>query len=200
MPEFNLRADTIMYNIVIRLFCEKGDMVMAHKLMKEMGLIDLYPDMITNVSMINGFCNVGSMQMTLELSGEMEKEVGDCSSNVVTYSSVIQSFCRKGRVMEGLAVLDRIQAYGCAPNRVTVSTLIKGLCLDGIEEAYELIDKVVAGGSVLHGDCYNSLVIALVRIKRLKEADKLFRKMLASGMKPNGLACSVMIKELCLEG
>ncbi|KAJ0106678.1 hypothetical protein Patl1_18431 [Pistacia atlantica] len=168
-------------------------MVMAHKLMKEMGLIDLYLDMITNVSMIIGFCNVGrledacallkamrghgcapnavaystllngickseSMQMALELSGEMEKEARDCSSNVVTYSSVIQS------------------------------TLIKGLCLDGIEEAYKLIDKVFVGGSVLHGDYYNSLVIPLVRTKRLKEADKLFRKMLASGMKPNGLA------------
>lgn len=39
--EFNLRADIIMYNIVIRLFCEMGDMVMAYKLTKDMSLIDL---------------------------------------------------------------------------------------------------------------------------------------------------------------
>ncbi|XP_031262866.1 pentatricopeptide repeat-containing protein At5g47360-like isoform X1 [Pistacia vera] len=236
LPEFNLRADTVMYNMVIRLFCEKGDMVMADNLMKEMGLIDLYPDMITNVSMIKGFCNVdrledacallkamrghgcppntvaystlldgifklGRMQKALELLGEMEKEGGNWSPNVITYTSVIQRFCERGMVMEGLRVLDRMEAYGCAPSRVTINPLIMGLCLDGnIEEAYKFIDKVVAGGSVSYGDCYSSLVFALVRIKRLNEADKLFRKMLASGMKPDGLVCSVMIKELCLKG
>ncbi|KAJ9147675.1 hypothetical protein P3X46_029808 [Hevea brasiliensis] len=235
MPEFDLRADTNAYNIVIKLFCDKGDMNMAQKLMGEMGLIDLYPDMVTYMSMLKGFCDVGrleeasslfkvmrghgcvpnvvaystlidgvcrfgSVERAMELLGEMEKEGGDCNPNILTYTSLIQSLCEKGRTMDAFSVLDRMEAFGCAPNRVTVSTLLKGLCMEGhLEEAYKLIDRVVVGGSVSYGDCYSSLVVCLIRIKKIEEAEKLFRRILVSGVKPNGLAWSLMIKELCLE-
>ncbi|GMJ11003.1 hypothetical protein like AT5G47360 [Hibiscus trionum] len=235
MPEFNLRPDTTAYNMVIRLFCEKGDMDMADKLMKEIGLIDLYPDMITYFAMIEGFCNAGrledacelfqamrrqgfspnvvaysvllegickygSTEKAMEFLGEMEKAGGSCSPNVITYTSVIKSFCDKGRTMEALRILDRMGAHGCALNRVTVITLIEGLCAEGnVEEAYRLIDKVAEHG-VSDGDCYSALVVSLIRMNRCDEAEKLFRKMLASGAKPNGIASSIMIREICREG
>ena len=62
MNEFVLQADTTAYNVVIRLFCEKGDMAMAEELMNEMGLSDIFPDMISYVTMIKGFCNVGRLE------------------------------------------------------------------------------------------------------------------------------------------
>ena len=62
MNEFGLQADTTAYNVVISLFCEKGDMAMAEELMNEMGLSDIYPDMISYVTMIKGFCNVGRLE------------------------------------------------------------------------------------------------------------------------------------------
>ncbi|KAE8722217.1 Pentatricopeptide repeat-containing protein [Hibiscus syriacus] len=235
MPEFNLRPDTTVYNLVIRLFCEKGDMDMADKLLKEFGLIDLYPDMITYFVMIKGFCNAGrledacelfqtmrgqgfspssvvysvlleclckhgSTEKAMEALGEMEKVGGSCSPNVITYTSVIKSFCEKGRTMEALRILDRMGAYGCVPNRVTVITLIEGLCAEGnVEEAHKLIDKV-AGNGVSDGECYSSLVVSLIRMRRLDEAEKVFRKMLESGTKPDGIASSVMIREMCRKG
>ncbi|XVF13435.1 hypothetical protein REPUB_Repub08aG0207500 [Reevesia pubescens] len=163
MPEFNFRVDTTVYNVVVRLFCEKGDVNMADKLMKEMGLIDLYPDMITNVAMIKGFCNVGRLE----------------------------DACVLFQVMTG---------NGCFPNVVAYSALLEGiwaLCEGHVEEAYKLIDKVVNGGGVSDGDCFSSLVVSLIRINRLDEAEKLFRKMLASGAKPDSIACSIMIREIC---
>ncbi|XP_039028564.1 pentatricopeptide repeat-containing protein At5g47360-like isoform X2 [Hibiscus syriacus] len=218
-----------------RLFCEKGDMDMADKLMKEFGLIDLYPDMVTYFVMIKGFCNAGrledacelfqamkgqgfspnvvaysvllesmckygSTEKAMEFLGEMEKAGGSCSPNVITYTSVIKSFCEKGRTMEALRILDRMGVCGCVPNRVTVITLIEGLCAEGnVEEAYRLIDKV-AGNGVSDGDCYSSLVVSLIRMSRLDEAEKVFKKMLESGTKPDGIASSVMIREICREG
>lgn len=236
MPDFGLRADTTMYNAVIRLFCQKGDMDMAESLMKEMGLMDLYPDMITYVEMVKGFCNecrledacgllkvvkehgclpnavlysvlldgvcrCENMEKALEFLGEMEKEGGNCSPNVVTYTSLIQRFCEKGRLSEALKVLDRMEAFGCVPNRVTVSSLIKCFCAeDRVEEIYKLIERVARGGNVSHGECYSSLVVSLKTNNKPHEAEKVFRKMLDGGMRPDGLACSIMIKELCLEG
>ncbi|KAK8978020.1 hypothetical protein V6N11_062820 [Hibiscus sabdariffa] len=235
MPEFNLRPDTTAYNLVIRLFCDKGDMDMAAKLMKEIGLIDLYPDMITYFVMIKGFCNAGRLEdacelfqamkgqgfslnavaysvllecickygstdKAMEFLGEMEKAGGSSSPSVITYTSVIKSFCEKGRTMEALRILDRMGARGCAPNRVTVITLIEGLFAEGnVEEAYRVVDKV-AGHGVSDGDCYSALVVSLIRTNRRDEAEKVFRKMLESGAKPDGIASSIMIREICREG
>ncbi|KAJ6701192.1 PPR CONTAINING PLANT-LIKE PROTEIN [Salix koriyanagi] len=142
MPEFNIRPDTTAYNLVIRSLCEKGDMDMAKQLMGEMGLIDLYPDMITYVSMIKGF---GIVEKAFELLAEMEKEGEGCRPNVITYTSVIQSFCEQGRAKDALSVLE------------------------------------------------------LMEIKKVEEAEKTFRMALSSGMKPDSLACSMMIREICSE-
>lgn len=235
MPEFELCADTTMYNSVIRLFCSKGDMNTAESLMKEMGLVDLYPDMITCVEMVKGFCNVGrlddafglykvvreqgcepntvlcsvlldgfcksgDMDRALEFLEEMEKGGGESSPNVVTYTSVIQRFCEKGRTSEALEVLDRMEARGCFANRVTVSCLIEQFCVEGrVEEVSKLIDRVVIGG-VSYGECYSSFVVSLKRNGQFEEAEKVFRMMINNDLKPDGLACSIVIKELCLIG
>ncbi|KAJ6701190.1 PENTATRICOPEPTIDE REPEAT-CONTAINING PROTEIN [Salix koriyanagi] len=197
MPEFNIRPDTTAYNLVIRSLCEKGDMDMAKQLMGEMGLIDLYPDMITYVSMIKGF---GIVEKAFELLAEMEKEGEGCRPNVITYTSVIQSFCEQGRAKDALSVLELMEVRGCAPNRVTASAWINGVCMNGqLQDVYKFIERIVGGGSVSMGDCYSSLVVCLIKIKKVEEAEKTFRMALSSGMKPDSLACSMMIREICSE-
>lgn len=234
MVDFNLQPDTVMYNIVIRLFSQKGDVEMAEKLMREMSLNDICPDLITYMTMIEGFCNAGrledaynmlkvmrvhgcspnlvvlsaildgfcrcgSMEKALELLDEMEKG-GDCCPNVVTYTSLIQGFCKRGKWTEALGILDRMRAFGCFANHVTVFTLIESLCIEGrVEEAYKLVDKFVVEHGVSRGDSYSSLVISLIRIKKLEEAEKLFKEMLDGEIKPDTLASSLLLKEFCLK-
>ncbi|CAA7058863.1 unnamed protein product [Microthlaspi erraticum] len=234
LPEFDLRADTVSYNLVIRLFAEKGDLSMAEKLMKEMDFIDLCPDVITYTLMINGLCNAGEidkawelakamskhgcvlntvtysrvlegvckcgdMERALEVLADMEKEDG-FSPNAVTYTLVIQAFCEKKRVREALMVLDKmVERGGCLPNRVTASVLIQAVLENGDEDAAEgLIDKLVKLGGVSRSECYSSAVVSLIRLRRWEEAEKIFRMMLVRGIRPDGVACSLVLRELCL--
>ncbi|KAJ6342321.1 hypothetical protein OIU78_010281 [Salix suchowensis] len=197
MPEFNIRPDTTAYNLVIRSLCEKGDMDMAKQLMGEMGLIDLYPDMITYVSMIKGFCDVGRLEEAYALFPVMS--VHGCYPNVVAYSALLDGVCRFGiveKAFELLAemekeVLELMEVRGCAPNRVTASAWINGVCMNGqLQDVYKFIERIVGGGSVSMGDCYSSLVVCLIKIKKVEEAEKTFRMALSSGMKPDSLACT----------
>ncbi|XP_062119425.1 pentatricopeptide repeat-containing protein At5g47360-like [Humulus lupulus] len=174
MSEFGLRADTSIYNLVIRFIYVNGDMNITVRMMKEMGLIDLCPDMITYVVMYKGFCNFGNMEKAIELLEEMEKEGGSCIPNVVTYTSVIKRFCEKCQTLE--AVEGRLN------------------------EAYKLIDNFVKGEGVSYEECYGSLAVSLKQNRETEEVEKLFRKMLDSGLKPDHLACSIMIKDLSLVG
>jgi pentatricopeptide repeat protein len=83
------------------------------------------------------------MERALELLDEMEKG-GDCCPNVVTYTSLIQGFCKRGQWTEAMNILDRMRAFGCFANHVTVFTLIESLCTEGrVEEADKLVDKFV---------------------------------------------------------
>ncbi|KAJ4823907.1 hypothetical protein Tsubulata_050759 [Turnera subulata] len=112
--------------------------------------------------------------------------------NLVAYSTLLAGVCRFGSVDKAMELLEQMEKEG--------GDLIKGLCVDGqVEEAYTLVDRVVGRGSVLYGECYSSLLLCLMSIKKTEEAEKLFRRVLASGVRPDGLACSVMIRELCSE-
>ena len=231
---FNLHADTVMYNLVIRLCCKKGDIETALKLTSEMSSNGLCPDLITYMAIVegfsnagrseeaysvlkvmrlhgcspnlvilsailDGFCRSGSMERALELLDEMEKG-GVCTPNVVTYTSVIQSFCKRGQWKEALDILDRMKAFGCHANHVTVFTLVESLCAGGhVEQAYGLFDKFVVEHGVSYGDFYSSLVISLIRIKKLEEAEKLFKEMLAGDVRLDTLASSLLLKELCMK-
>ncbi|CAH8277958.1 unnamed protein product [Arabidopsis lyrata] len=236
-PEFDLCADTVAYNLVIRLFADKGDLSMADMLMKEMDCVDLYPDVITYTAMINGYCNAGKideawklakemskhdcvlntvtysrilegvcksgdMETALELLAEMEKEDGGglISPNAVTYTLVIQSFCEKKRIREALLVLDRMGDRGCTPNRVTASVLIQGVLEndEDVKDLSKLIDKLVKLGGVSLSECFSSATVSLIRMKRWEEAEKIFRLMLVRGIRPDGLACTHVFRELCL--
>ncbi|CAN6802452.1 hypothetical protein Bca4012_078197 [Brassica carinata] len=236
-PEFDLSADTVAYNVVIRLFADKGDLSMGMKLMEEMESIDLSPDVMTYTSLINGFCNAGKvdeawklakgmsehgcvlntvtysrilegvckcgeMERALELLTEMEKEEdgGFISPNAVTYTLVIQAFVEKKRVQEALMVLDRMGDRGCSPNRVTASVLIQGVLENGedVKDLSKLIDKLVKLGGVSLSEFFSSATVSLIRLKRWEEAEKMFRLMLVRGIRPDGLACSLVLRELCL--
>ncbi|GKC14019.1 pentatricopeptide repeat-containing protein [Tanacetum coccineum] len=169
MGEFGCRPDTIAYNSVIRMFCEKGRVDEGLRLMKEMGSEGVYPDMVTFVTLVKCFCDLGRIEDATKLS------------------------------LEALTILDRMEAYGCAPNRVTISTFINGLCKeDKVDEASKLIDRCVGTWSVSKSECYSSLVVALLRVGKFDEAENVFRRMLVSGLKPDGVACSVLLKRLCV--
>uniref|UniRef100_A0A803LSY5 Pentatricopeptide repeat-containing protein n=1 Tax=Chenopodium quinoa TaxID=63459 RepID=A0A803LSY5_CHEQI len=225
-----------MYNVVIGLFCERGDLDRAMGLMREMESCDLCPDMITYMSMLKGFCfagrledacqlfktmkshgcapnlvaysalldglcRAGSFERALELLGEMEKEGGECTPNVITYTSIIQTLCENGKSVEALSILERMESFKCQPNRITMSVLIQGLCREGyIDKAFKLVNDVVVGGQVSKDECYSSLVISLLWIQRFEDAEKLFRWMLGSAVRPDGFACTVLMKDLCLKG
>ncbi|KAG2383904.1 Pentatricopeptide repeat-containing protein [Vigna angularis] len=136
---FNIGADTVMYNVVIRLCCKNDDIETVEKLIGEMSLNGLYPDLITYMAIVEGLCDVGRPEHAYSLL--------------------------KGRVVE----------------------------------AYKLIDKFVVEHGVSYGDCCSSLVISLIRIKKLDEAMKLFMEMLSGDARPDTLASSLLLKELCMK-
>lgn len=196
----DLYPDMITYMTMIQGFCNVGQPENAYSMLKDMSAQGCSPNSVVYTAILNGLCKLGNMERAMELWEEMKKEGGSCSPNVITYTSLVQSFSKKGKWTEALHILDRMKEHGCSANHVTVSTLIHSLCAEGrVKEAYSLIDKFVGEHGVSYDDGYNSLVIELIRMGNFDEAEKLFRVMLVGALELDSLACSLLLKELCLK-
>ncbi|KAL2928034.1 hypothetical protein RDABS01_022656 [Bienertia sinuspersici] len=187
MESCNLCPDMITYMSLLKGFCNAGRLEDACELFKAMKIHGCAPNLVAYSALLDGLCRVCSFEKALVLLGEMEKEAGECTPNAITYTSVIHSLCKNGKSIEALPILERMESYKCHPNRITMSVLIQGLCNEGyIDMAFKLASDVAAGGHVSSSDCYSSLVISLMRIKRSEEAEKLFQWMLESSVRPDG--------------
>ncbi|XP_074269048.1 pentatricopeptide repeat-containing protein At5g47360 [Silene latifolia] len=201
MESRNLCPDMITYMSLLKGFCGVGRLDAACLLFKAMRGHGCTPNLVAYSALLDGLCRFGDFERALELLAEMEKEGGECAPSVITYTSVIQCLCENGKSSEALSVLDRMGSSKCSPNRITVSVLVKGLCAEGsIDEAYKLVGRIVAEDHVAVGECYSSLVTGLLNTKRLEDAEKLFRWMLNNDLRPDGLACSILLKTMCGEG
>uniref|UniRef100_M4DLV9 Pentatricopeptide repeat-containing protein n=1 Tax=Brassica campestris TaxID=3711 RepID=M4DLV9_BRACM len=81
----------------------------------------------------------------------------------------------------------------CLPNRVTASVLIQGVLENG-----EDLSKLVKLGGVSLSECFSCVANTVKCMKRWEAAEKIFRLVLVRGIRPDGLACSLVIRELCL--
>lgn len=200
MGLIDLYPDMITYVSMIKGFCDVGRLEDACQLIKSMKGHGCVPNTVVYSALLDGVCKHGSLENALDILEKMEKEDEECRPNVVTYSTVIKGFVEKGRVMEALRVLDQMEDSGLQPNRVTVTALMDGLCKEGsVEEVRKVIDRV-SRGTEHHVKFYGLLVVSLCRIGKTKEAEKIFGTMIISGMKPNDLVLSSIIKAIVLEG
>nr|XP_043622256.1 pentatricopeptide repeat-containing protein At5g47360-like [Erigeron canadensis] len=192
--------DMVTFVTLVKGFCDLGKVEDAYRLFEVMDGQGCLANVVAYSALLDGYCRVGNLEKGLDLLKEMENKGGACAPTVVTYTTMIHGFCEKGRTNEALTILDRMELCGCAPNRVTISTLIDGLCKEEqVEEAYKLVDRFFAKESVSKSECYSSLVVTLMRVGKFGEAEKVFRRMLVSGLKPDGASCSELLKRLCLK-
>ncbi|KAF9619691.1 hypothetical protein IFM89_008368 [Coptis chinensis] len=104
MREFGCQSDTTSSNIVIWMFCEKGDVDLVLgfcqvgcledacvlvKLMHDQGCV---PNVVAYSALLDGFCKIRDFDKALELLGEMEKEENGGMPNVVRSNGVTRVF------------------------------------------------------------------------------------------------------------
>ncbi|ONK75384.1 uncharacterized protein A4U43_C03F16290 [Asparagus officinalis] len=128
-----------------------------------------------------------------------EERGGRCGPNVVSYTCLMRCLCESGRLEEALGVLDRMGLNGVEPNRVTLRTLLKGFCDKGrVDEAYRIVESMVGKErGISSRECYSVLVVCLLRAGDWEGAQGLFGRMLERGVRPDGVACNSVMREIC---
>nr|GLL16770.1 pentatricopeptide repeat-containing protein At3g18020 [Ipomoea trifida] len=122
-----------------------------------------------------------------------------CQPDLITLNTVINGFCKMGRVEEALKVLqDMMSGKFCTPDVVTYTTVVGGLLEVGRdEEALHLLRNTMPmNGITLGVVTYNTTLHGLFKMHRADDAMEMFNCMISHGIAADCTTYTIIIDGL----
>lgn len=160
------------------------------------------PDSILFNAMINAFSDSGKVHEAMKIFQKM-KEYG-CKPTTSTFNTLIKGFGIIGRPYEAMKLLEMMGRDGnVKPNERTYNILIQAWCTKkNVEEAWNVMHKMVDSGLQPDVVTYNTLARAYAQNGETYQAERLILKMqqYCKEVKPNERTCGIIISGYCKEG
>ncbi|KAL5992685.1 hypothetical protein ACLOJK_013604 [Asimina triloba] len=187
------------YNILIRGFCENGNLEKALGLFDQMEENGCLPNVVTVNTLINGYCKLGKIDdafgVFLSMAGRQ------LQPNLVTYNAILNGLCREGRMKETSAIVDEMINNRLMPDKVTYNTLVNGYCRQGnIHQALVLHAEMIQKGLPPNVVTYTSLISSMCRDGNLHRALEFLGQMRERGLRPNEITYTTLIDGFTKQG
>ncbi|KAF3673793.1 Pentatricopeptide repeat-containing protein [Capsicum annuum] len=195
--QFGYLPSEFTYKLLVESLCHVNDLVKA----KEVVNVMLNKNGVDRRRIYNiylrALCAVDNPTELLNVLVTMLQT--QCQPDVITLNTVINGFCKMGRIEEAQKVFkDMMMGKFCAPDGVTFTTVISGfLKLGKVEEALELLHRVMPeSGLNPNVVTYNAVIQGLSKLHRIDEAMEVFRSMVSCGIGVDCMTYTIIIDGL----
>ncbi|KAH0929350.1 hypothetical protein HID58_015077 [Brassica napus] len=162
--------------------------------------VGIHPNTHTFNILTSVVCNGSSFNQVNDFLEKMEEEEG-FEPDLVTYNTLVSSYCRRGRLKEGFYLYKIMYRRRVVPDLVTYTSLIKGLCKEGrVREAHQTFHRMVDRG--IKADCvaYNTLVYAYCKEGMMEQAKRLLHEMIGNSVVPDRFTCKIIVEGFVRDG
>ncbi|XP_034695186.1 pentatricopeptide repeat-containing protein At3g18020 isoform X3 [Vitis riparia] len=177
----------VSYNYIVHGLSKEGGCMRAYQLLKEGVEFGFMMSEHTYKVLLEALCRDADLCKT------------QCQPDVITLNTVINGFCKMGRVEEALKVLDdMVMGKFCAPDSVTYTTIICGLLnLGRSEEALDVLRRVMPEKGFKPGVVtFNAVLHGLFKLQQANVATEVFNSMVSDGVAANTITYTIIIDGL----
>ncbi|KAI3755938.1 hypothetical protein L1987_55748 [Smallanthus sonchifolius] len=163
------------FNLLLRAFCTQRQMKEAKSVFNKF-YSRFSPTTKTMNILLLGFKESGDVTSVELFYHEMIRR--GFKPDVVTYNIRIDSYCKRGRFLDGLRLLEEMEQVNFFPTLKTITTLIHGAGIaQNTNKARQLFDEIPKRNLLPDSGVYNALMNAYIRSGDVQSATRLMDEM-----------------------
>lgn len=199
LETYGLKRNTESMNLLLDTLCKEKKVQQARDIFVTLKPY-IAPNPHTFCIFIHGWCKMGKVDEA-EWTNEEMKGFG-FRPGVISYSTIIEFYCRQSNFRKVYDLLDNMEAQGCPPNAITYTIILCSLAKsEKFDEAMKVTEKMKLSGCKPDTLFYNSLIYTLGRAGRVHEALQVFQvDMPNTQVLPDTSTYNSLISMFCHQG
>ncbi|KAK7319574.1 hypothetical protein RJT34_04297 [Clitoria ternatea] len=172
----------------------------AHKLFDEMPQRNCDRSVLSLNALLAAYLHSKKYDVVERLFRDLSTQLS-VEPDLVSYNTLIKSFCEAGSFDSALKTLEEMKDKGLNPDIITFNTLLDGLYSKGrFEEGEKLWGQMGEKGVIPDIRSYNARLLGLALEKKTGEAVEFLKEMEEKGVKPGLFSINAVIRGFVNEG
>lgn len=196
MQDADVKPSCVTYNILIDSHVQSGEVEAARECMAAATAAGIELDAWSFTTLIKGLAQAGDMTGATAVLEDMR--AANLKPNLVTFSTLIDGHARRGNLSAARDLLQAMVEVGEQPSAVTYNSLLRGYAStrepDALRQALQLLDDMQTQGVAPAVDTFNTLMSAALAADDGFLALDLHRRLLAAGLRPDGVTFTVLLQ------
>ncbi|KAG6527911.1 pentatricopeptide repeat-containing protein At5g25630-like [Zingiber officinale] len=190
--EENTRPNQQTYNILIKAWCEKKNLIEAWNVYHKMCESGIQPDVVTYNTIARAYTKNGETRRAEVLILEMQTRL---CPNERTWAIIVCGYCKEGNMKDALRCVNEMKAFGIRPNIVVFNSLVKGFLdlqdIAGVDEVLAIMEEIAVKPDIV---TFSHQLNALCAMGLMTRCMELLSKMVEAGINPDAQVYSILAK------
>ncbi|XP_060193966.1 small ribosomal subunit protein mL103 (rPPR7) isoform X1 [Lycium barbarum] len=199
MDDLGTPRSAISFNVLLSACVHSKQYDRVVKLFDEMPVkYGFLPDKVSYGILIRSYCEMGSPEMAMERLKEMEEKGVEIT--IVTFTTILHSFYKKGKNDDAEKVWNEMVKRGCGPDVGAYNVKIMNIQGGNPEGVKALIEEMNDAGLKPDTISYNYLMTCYCKNELMDEAQKVYEDLERNGCNANAATFRTLIFYLCKKG